>query len=101
MTEPAPDTAAMPPGPLLPPPPALPSQHESLTARIGGWIRHAEADAPAVTADLKAAFRDHAGQVFDLAGDLVKLESPEAAALMPRIFALVEDAARLAGALHG
>jgi hypothetical protein len=102
MTETSPEPASPPPaagGPLT---------------RAENWFRghagHAEADAAAFAADVSTALRDHAGTVFDVAGDVVqlaKLADPADAplfaaldALVPKVLAMAESAARIAqGAL--
>lgn len=83
-------------------PAPAPAAHESLGHRLGDLFHReapfAQEAAAAVAPEVKAAIRAHAGNLFDLAADAVK--SPEAAALLPKMFALVEEGARIAGALH-
>lgn len=76
------------------PPPAEHPDHGPFGS-LGSIFRH-DQTAP-IPAGLKAALRDHAGRVFDLAADV--LASPGAAELEPKILELVASAAALGKAL--
>ena len=88
--------------------PAAPGYFERLEDKILPHARHAEADVSSWAADIRAALQDHAGSVFDVAGDVVqlaKLADPADAslfaaldALVPKVLAMAESAARIAGA---
>ena len=99
------------PEPATPVPAAEPDQGGFFTREFGKILpraEHAEADAGHLAADVKAALQDHAGQVFDVAGDalqLLKLIDPAdaalaaaAEALLPKVLAMAERAAALASA---
>lgn len=72
-------------------------------------LPRAEADAARITIDVAAAVQAHAGQVFDVAGDvlaLLKLVDPadaalasSAAALLPKVLGMAESAAKVAGSV--
>ena len=71
-------------------------------------LEHAEVEAGHIATDVRAALQDHAGTVFDVAGDaiaLLKLIDPADAALfaaaeafLPKVLAMTEKAAALASA---
>jgi hypothetical protein len=87
---------------------AAPGYFERIEDKILPHARHAEADVSSWAADIRAALQDHAGSVFDVAGDVVqlaKLADPADAslfaaldALVPKVLAMAESAARIAGA---
>ena len=93
------------PGPAVVNPPGFFTREAE---RLLPGARHAEADAGHLAADVKAALQDHAGQVFDVAGDcgqLLRLIDPAdaalaaaAEALLPKVLAMAERAAALASA---
>lgn len=99
-----PEQPASPAAPAAPQPGFFTREAERLLPRA----EHAEADAGHLAADVKAALQDHAGQVFDVAGDalqLLKLIDPAdaalaaaAEALLPKVLAMAERAAALASA---
>lgn len=74
-------------------------------------LEHGEAEAEHVLADAAALARDHAGQVYSIAGELMtvlKLIDPADAALftaaeafLPKLFALVMKVTADAQAAHG
>lgn len=94
-------------------PPAQPAQHaqhENPVERVAGWFRRDHpaplippGAAAAVPAEVRAAFRAHAGDVCDLAAAFLRLPggAPGAEDVAVKVLAVVEDAARIAGALHG
>jgi len=75
---------------------------------IGKILPRAEADAAEAAADVATALRDHAGTVFDVAGDVIAVAGyvdPADAtllaaldALVPKVLAMAESAASVAGA---
>lgn len=99
-----PEQPASPAAPAAPQPGFFTREAERLLPRA----EHAEADAGHLAADVKAALQDHAGTVFDVAGDcvqLLKLIDPAdaalaaaAEALLPKVLAMAERAAALASA---
>ena len=74
------------------PPPAEHPDHGPFGS-LGAIFRH-DQTAP-IPAGLKAALRDHAGRVFDLAGELIG--RPEVADLLPKILELAASAAKVGG----
>lgn len=95
--------------PQAPAPPAAPAEppQPGFFERAAGHVfPHGHPAAAAVPGELKAAFRDHAGTVFDVAGDVLALlgtggaDQADAAVLAPKVLAMAEGAARLAGVLH-
>ena len=99
-----PEQPASPAAPAAPQPGFFTREAERLLPRA----EHAEADAGHLAADVKAALQDHAGQVFDVAGDALQLLSlidpadaalaAAAEALLPKVLAMAERAAALASA---
>jgi len=105
-----PDTAPVPALPVPPAPPAPPAPpHETLGQRVGDFFHRGEQDmaaviarAPGIEADIKA----HAGQVFDVAGEVLSLLSivdPQAAPLvaagdlvLAKVLSMVTSAAAIA-----
>jgi hypothetical protein len=99
------------PMPESPPEPANPPA-EGPIEHVADWFHnhgaHAEAEAGHIAADVNAALRDHAGVVFDVAGDffaVLKLIDPAdapliaaAEALLPKVLTMVEKATALASA---
>jgi hypothetical protein len=94
-----------------PPEADLPAAEGPIT-RVADWFRdhggHAGAGAGHIAADIGVALQDHAGTVFDVAGDgvaLLKLIDPAdaalasaAAAFLPKLLGMAESAARVAAA---
>ena len=94
--------------PAAPAPPAA----EGPLGHAADWFRaragHVEAEAGHIAADVNAALRDHAGTVYDVAGDffaVLKLIDPAdaplvaaAEALLPKVLQMVEKATALASA---
>jgi hypothetical protein len=99
------------PSPESPPEPAPPAAEGPL-GHMTDWFHahagHAEAEAGHIAADVNAALRDHAGTVFDVAGDffaVLNLIDPAdaplvaaAEALLPKVLQMVEKATALASA---
>ena len=99
------------PSPESPPEPAPPAADGPL-GHMTDWFHahagHAEAEAGHIAADVNAALRDHAGTVFDVAGDffaVLNLIDPAdaplvaaAEALLPKVLQMVEKATALASA---
>jgi hypothetical protein len=85
-------------------PPATPAEHQSVFEKLTEPFHHAQA-AP-VPAELKAAIRAHAGEVFDAAGDVLAMlgtadpADAGAAALAGKVLAMAASAAKIAGAVH-
>jgi hypothetical protein len=97
------------PGPATADPPGFFTREAE---RFLPGVRHAEAEAGRIAGDVSTALQDHAGTVFDVAGDVfgvLKLIDPAdapliaaAEALVPKVLAMVEKATALAqGALKG
>jgi hypothetical protein len=111
------DQPSQPPGPpsAPPPPPQQPGLIGRLEERLLPHAEHAVQDAEAgglrLTADFAGALQGHAGEVFDLAGDVVgllKLVDPAddaavaaLAALIPKAYAITASVTRLAQAALG
>lgn len=96
-----------PPAPAaVTPPPAQAPQHGNLITTAEGWLHRAETS-PATTRFISAV-RDHAGVVFDVAGDAVtilKLINPAdaaavtaAEAFLAKVLTMTESAAQIASA---
>ncbi len=98
-------TPVIDPGPAVADPPGFFTREAQ---RFLPRAEHAEAEAGHIAAEVQAAIQDHAGTVFDVAGDgvaLLKLIDPgdavlasAAAAFLPKLLAMAESAARVAGA---
>lgn len=96
-------TTPVDPGPAKPPEPGF---FERAAEHLLPRAEHAEAEAAHIAADVLAAFQDHAGTVFDVAGDcllLLRLIDPAdaalfaaASALVPKVLAMAEKATALA-----
>jgi hypothetical protein len=93
-------------------PEPAPVAAEGPITHVADWFRdhggHAEAEAGHIAADISVALQDHAGTVFDVAGDgvaLLKLIDPAdaalasaAAAFLPKLLGMAGSAARVAAA---
>lgn len=98
-------TTPVDPGPAKPPEPGFFSREAQ---RLLPHVQHAEAETGRIAADVLAAIQGHAGQVYDVAGDCIKLlelidpaDAPlfaAASALVPKVLAMVERATALAQA---
>jgi hypothetical protein len=96
------------PVPESPPEPAEPGFFTRTAEHLLPHLEHGEAEAGHIAADVNAALRDHAGVVFDVAGDffaVLKLIDPAdaplaaaAEALLPKVLQMVEKATALASA---
>ena len=107
-----PDTAPTPALPVPPPPPGTPAPavpHETLGQRVGDFFHRADADVQALVTrapGIEADIRDHAGQVFSVASEVVNLlglidpaAAPAVAAgdvVLAKVLSMVTSAAAIA-----